>query len=413
MSKQFLSTCQGLVLFTVIIASLNFNCSSSNQLLTVINLDNYKTNKLIIEHSCSDPELYSPCHNGAYSYTKFIRINFHFMNSEDELSNYTRKDGNKVVKQLLNNANLRLRSNEKMNLPIGNDTEVCQPNYQYVKQDDHGINGIFYHYDDELCYFANKGEHRNNYDYDVIEKYAVGLDSVINIFFMPHIPEKMRDKKYKVNNTGVALGTALKMAGLYESGNEPWTAATLLNHEIGHILGLRHTWNADDRCTDTPRHSNCWSSTGKGKCEVASNNVMDYNNSQMAWSPCQLGLIHKSFSQLESKQRKLLISNWCDKNMTPLIISDDVIWNQALDINRDIIIASGATLTIGCRLHMAENTSITIEPGAILILQDARLHNDCGQSWHGIQILKKGKKSGKLVASEASSIKHVNAASSN
>ncbi len=388
-----------LIIFTLVIVSLNFNCSSSKQSVVVTQLDDFYSDELDAENSCSDPLLYSPCLIGKYSDAKLIRINFHFMNSEDKSNNYAPKEGTEVVRQLVKNANLRLSSNEKMNLPIGNDTPVCPPSYQYVLQQDHGENGIFYHYNDELCFFANKGKHRNNYDYEVIKKYSVGLDSVVNIFMMPHIPQKMRDKNYSVTSTGVALGTALKMAGLYETNKKPWEVATLLNHEIGHILGLRHSWNTDDYCTDTPRHSNCWSSRVKGKCAVASNNAMDYNNSQMAWTPCQLGVIHKSFNQLESKQRNLLIPNWCDKNNTPIIIEGHVVWNQALDINQDIIILTGASLTVACRLHMAANTSITVEPDGQLILNNAQVHNDCGQQWNGIQLLSKGKKKGVLVAS--------------
>jgi hypothetical protein len=386
----------------LLIAILNFNCSSTKGSLLVTKLDDFYSSDFAEENSCSDPQLYSPCIIGDYSSTKFIRVNFHFLNSEDGLSNYLPKEGNQLVRQLVNNANLRLRSNEKMNLPIGNHTPVCSPDYQYVIQTDHGDSGIFYHYDNDLCFFANKGKHRNNYDYTVIEKYSVGLDSVINVFIMPHIPEELQDKNYKSSRTGVALGNGLKIAGLFELKKEPWEFATLLNHEIGHILGLRHTWNTNDNCEDTPRHNNCWSSSGKGKCELASNNAMDYNNSQMAWTPCQLGLIHKSFNQLESTQRKLLLTNWCIKDTLPLIIDKNVDWNKALDINRDILIKSGNTLTVSCRLHMAQNTSIIIQPEATLSLNDAYLHNDCGHNWEGILIQTNGKKSGKLIATQNS-----------
>lgn len=407
MTIQYESTYSTLTLFAVCILFLNVNCSSSKQTILVTSLDNFFSKELTPENSCSDPELYSPCLIGDYTSTKFIRVNFHFMNSEDESSNYNPDKGNEVVRQLLKNANLRLRSNEKMNLPIGNDTPVCSPDYQYIIQSDHGDDGVFYHYDDELCFFANKGKHRNNYDEAVIAKYSVGLDSVINIFIMPHIPVKMREKTYTVTSTGVALGTALKIAGLYETNKKPWEVATLLNHEIGHILGLRHSWRMNDKCADTPMHSNCWSSSGKGKCKVASNNVMDYNNSQMAWSPCQLGIIHKSFNKLESSQRKLLIPNWCEKSATPIIIDQDLSWNQALDVNQDIIISSGASLIISCRLHMAGNTSITIEPHGQLILNGAYIHNDCGELWNGIKIVSVRNDKGVLKATTESTIENI------
>jgi hypothetical protein len=36
---------------------------------------------------------------------------------------------------------------------------------------------------------------------------------------------------------------------------EGWSvnfSAQLLNHEVGHTLNLRHTWNENDNCQDTP-----------------------------------------------------------------------------------------------------------------------------------------------------------------
>jgi len=329
------------------------------------------------------------------------------MNSMDGKHNYDEVEATDYVNQLLRNANLRLKSNHKMNLPLGNDTENCSPHYQYILHKGKSGKGIYHHYDNELCFFANKGKHRNNYDIAVIEKYGIDLDSVINIFAMPHIPKKLREKNYKANRTGVALGNGLKIAGLFETKKKPWEVATLLNHEVGHILGLRHTWNSNDGCEDTPRHPNCWSNTGDGNCELASNNAMDYNNSQMAWTPCQLGTIHKSFNQLQSSQRKLLISNWCDKASSPLVITRDINWLQALDINQDIIIKSGHSLTIACRVHMAVNTSITIEPGATLMLNGARLHNDCGGLWNGIHIMSRKKSEGKLIVSFDTIVEHI------
>ena len=56
-------------------------------------------------------------------------------------------------------------------------------------------------------------------------------------------------------------------------------------HELGHSLGLLHTWNQDDGCDDTPRNAGCWGDT-------CSNNMMDYNASQSALTACQLGIIH-------------------------------------------------------------------------------------------------------------------------
>jgi len=384
-------------------------CSSKKNVVLVSELNQYMITTDGIDESgnCNDVEAYSPCLLKEFIPTKFIRVNFHFMNTQDKSNNYNLEQSQDLVKKLLRNANLRLKSNHKMNLPVGNETPICPPHYQYVLWGDNSQQSIYHHYDDEFCFFANKGKHRNNYDYQVIEKYAVNLDSVINIFVMPHIPKKMQDNNYKESRTGVALGNGLKIAGLYKSKKKAWEVATLLNHEIGHILGLRHTWSSNDGCDDTPYHPNCWSSSDKGGCATASNNAMDYNNSQMAWTPCQLGRIHQAFNKAGSTQRKLLIPNWCDKDQTPLLIKEDIIWSHALDVNQDIIIQSGNTLDMRCRVHMAKQTSITIEPGATLRLNGAHLHNDCGDNWVGIRILSKRKNTGQLIATPNSIIEHI------
>jgi len=357
-------------------------------------------------NDCAKAESYSPCLIKEYTSIKLIRVNFHFMNTTNKKNNYSVNESKDLVRRLLRNSNQRLRTNHKMNLPVGNETQICPPHYQYVLYKDDNQKSIYHHYDDELCFFANKGKHRNNYDNRVIKKYGVNLDSVINVFVMPHIPKKMQDSKYKESRTGVALGNGLKIAGLFKSKKKAWEVATLLNHEIGHILGLRHTWNTNDGCNDTPKHPNCWSSSNGVNCKVASNNVMDYNNSQMAWTPCQLGRIHQAFNKSGSAQRRLLIPNWCEKKHAILTIDQNVIWSQALDVNQDIVIKSGNTLEIRCRVHMAKNTSITIEPNARLILNECRLHNDCGHKWDGIRILRKRKKIGELVSSPNSIIEN-------
>ena len=74
--------------------------------------------------------------------------------------------------------------------------------------------------------------------------------------------------------------------------------------------------------------------------------------------------------------------------------------------DRDVIIKSGRALTISCRVHMAANTSITIEPGATLMLDGARLHNDCGNTWNGIQIMSHKKTKGELLVSSDAVVEH-------
>ena len=92
-----------------------------------------------------------------------------------------------------------------------------------------------------------------------------------------------------------------------------------LNHEIGHTLNLYHTWHGGDLCVDTPDgyvydkilpgggcvndYANCWTyDPNKPGCpdkpcddwSKISNNVMDYNHWDPAWTVCQIGRMNQN-----------------------------------------------------------------------------------------------------------------------
>ncbi len=352
-----------------------------------------------IDKACTMAEYYAPDEDFPEYYgTRKIRVNFHIMNDTKGDKNFKPGEAQKFLKSMLRNANQRLMENKKLNLPVGNDIPNWPPYYQCVitpNTQDPDDDGFYFHADDELYYFINKGKNRNNYKREVIKKYSVNADSILNVFVMPHHPDSVASKTYKQKSTGISLGTSIKISGIYERSKKPWQVSTLFNHEVGHSLGLSHAWTKHDGCDDTPAHPNCYSRTETGECSgVSSNNLMDYNNSQMALSPCQLGRIHRNIARENSLQRKLTIADWCDYQNVPYVVDDDVDWFAAKDINRDIIIKDGARLTMYCRVSMAKAARIIVEPGGELVLNDCRLHNDCGDKWGGIEIQKAGKKVG-------------------
>lgn len=352
------------------------------------------------KQSCTDPLNYIPIDPDLYP-VRYIRVNFHFMDNENAEYNFGPEDGRKYMRYLLQNANDRLIENFAMNLPVGNETPNHNPRYQYVLTPSQGENddAFYHHYDNDHCFFVNKGRNKNNYSREVIDKYKIGEDSILNIFIIPHHPDSLATGRHRAHRTGIALGNGLKIAGLAEKREEPWKFATLLNHEIGHFFSLKHSWTKHDGCDDTPPHPNCWHPDGTEKCpDPVSNNLMDYNSSQMAITPCQLGRVHKSIAMLNSTTRKVVRPDWCIKDHTKIYkINRDTIWAGAIDLNKDLLITTGNSLTIKCRLSMPSGGKIIVEPGATLHLDGCKLHNDCGYDWEGIQVLKNKNQSGKIV----------------
>lgn len=329
---------------------------------------------------------------------RYLRVNFHFMNSRDSTRNFSEKNSRVFVHDLLKVMQMLFDTNIKLWLPSNNDIPVIPVNIKYVLTGQMpGDDGIYHHYDDDLYYYIHMGPRRNNSDGEVIDRYAVGLDSILNIFILPHHPDSMNSKTYQSGCVGIALGHAIKISGVFENKLNEWNVRGTFNHEVGHVLGLYHAW-MDDGCDDTPLHPNdCWVLENPGCAGRTSNNMMDYNAWQSALSPCQVGILHKHLASLTNPVRKLLIKNWCRYIAeNKIVIRDTVSWQGAHDLESDLIIQPGGSLTVRGRVSMAPGSKIIVHPGATLILKTSLIHNDCDQTWQGIEVLKKGKKSGQV-----------------
>jgi len=380
---------------------------------------NNTTNNPIAVNLCKDKAAYMPdVDNPEHTPTRYVRVNFHYINNKAGTATFDRKLGEAFSKTLLDRANRLLVENQQMHLPEGNTTPILPTRLQYEIAGVEGNpndNGIYFHTHDSLAYF-NKNQKSRDYwlfssaQYDT---FGIRKKEAVNIFVLEHHPDSIASKTYNPKVNGVGTSKWIKIAGPYHhykddlrENNNSFENISVsmfakhLNHELGHSLGLSHTWATNDGCEDTPRNNNCWfKSNSNPKCspEKVSNNVMDYNAHQNAYSPCQIGKIHYNMSNRKAQQHKVLRRTWCEYDpQKSIYINGDFVWDSQKDLEGDLIIQDGATLTIQCSTAMPPNSEIVVKPKGKLIVDGGLIYNDCGATWKGIRTERRRKHLGQV-----------------
>ena len=238
---------------------------------------------------------------------RYVAVNIHFMLKADGSGNFNEywdgvkdstNNGYHFAEKIIEKANYELGHNQKMfrRPPDVDSIPVLPINMQYV------LKGVYFDRSDKF--------HSDDFfsGWEILDKFGVNPKTEINIFAI--VPERsgsgIATQVLQPEVVAPKLACKVYFYNKYLSAPE-WSenyAASTINHEIGHLLGLYHTWNTDDDCEDTPmgfrkesgEWGQCWGYQQKdqycGNWLNVSNNIMDYNEHfPHAYTPCQINRI--------------------------------------------------------------------------------------------------------------------------
>ncbi|MFM7024405.1 MAG: zinc-dependent metalloprotease [Flavobacteriales bacterium] len=329
---------------------------------------------------------------------KVVRVNFHFMlKTDSDPHNFTASsDGagsssvNAILyaNQVIIDANSRLSTNQKMNLPVGNSTAVLARRYRL------SLKGVYFH------------TNANDYLYNNlnVNNYSVNATSEINIFFVEDNAVNpnstwgvgsmtMSNPNIKISNLWKNYMQNYKYSTVNSFSGLCYSSARLLIHELGHNFGLHHTvrkdngpcYNMNDGCDDTPTRNAMKLANGVDPCictnvqecnpvdpggqmHLRSNNLMDYEDGD-ALTPEQLGIIHM---YLSGRLSGFLEQDFCDaianNSWKSITQSQTLVIPGTLSEN--LVISNNAVVEIPCGLKMRKNSSVHIAFGSKLIALD-------------------------------------------
>lgn len=178
--------------------------------------------------------------------------------------------------------------------------------------------------------------------------------------------------------------------------------AQTLAHELGHCMDLFHTYEPScchETCNTTEQDylsdvfgasppANCWHDGGWSCDPFATGNTC--TNNMMGgcalvcyyFSPMQIGKMHRALS-VKSLNRYTLNAYQAQ----PLEVNTDQLWDFEMRLYRDVVVKSGHTLTITCKLEMPTEGKIIVEQGAKLVVDGGWITTaDFSDTfWSGIQ----------------------------
>jgi len=166
----------------------------------------------------------------------------------------------------------------------------------------------------------------------------------------------------------------------------------LIRHEIAHCYDLRHLYTdsgsiflttceelSNNYCTTSEYLSDVFATgyTSWNSCGVASegkfagitfssNNVMGFESNYAWMSPLQMSRRTKNM-YLDPKIR-IFASNMAADTANPWVVDTNEVWDFDIQMYRNIVVDSGATLTIKCKVAMPAEGKIIVKKGAKLFI---------------------------------------------
>lgn len=337
---------------------------------------------------CSDQSMYIPDGSNNYQNTPSLvfRLNYHFIRPSDGSGPFT-GDMTPIVTSEVAGMNWFYGDIDLPTLPV-------TPAAPYIEDSRvrFVLDGIYYH-DDDLRY----QHYLNATGYLAIplrNEFGVNITTVINIFYYQN----------NANPSSYGIGY-MDVVGMHNCF--PSSAHGLLAHELGHSIGLSHTFSCgsttcfDDGISDT-YHPDCntgwvscgvnqnWHNPGPNGCTLqgtgVSNNIMGYNSCRKYLSPMQMGRIH--YGSITNPTRRMYVKCTPDAFNPTMVISQSAVWESSKIINSNIEIQPGVTLDVRCTLYMSPHAKVIIKQGARLIIDGGVLTSHsggCHDFWSGIE----------------------------
>lgn len=241
--------------------------------------------------------------------------------------------------------------------------------------------------------------------------------SELNSYVLAKVPASQYAMNYYF--TGGEFSGAAGMAGTFavhsfyrhspEMNVTPaydWSYAFHFAHEIAHNLDLLHTYDSNQETCNSSQLdfvSDIFNTTSSclPSCDVcllasttSNNNIMGGQSASWCYtSLLQCGIAHRAMMTfnhyiLGSGSPRLIKDFTSGYSTTPMDITASETWDFPVKMYQDLVVKSGATLTIQCEVQFVPQASLIIEPGGRVIIDGGKLTNEWHDHtyWQGVQV---------------------------